>query len=133
MPSDENRPSFLRNLAYEYMKPSNKVSLPLFIIDTKTNRKRGRAAREDEAREADRKILELTRYRDALVKDGCFSKPSGSQGAAPRARKRTMSPTPPSLSPSRSPPTTYRRREAVRAGKGKTWVLLAVSQPQAPP
>ena len=69
---------------------------------------------------------ELTRYRDALVKDreGSSSKPTSSQGAV-RARKRTRSPTPPprsshsSPSSSRTPLSTSRRRETVRAGKGK--------------
>ena len=63
------------------------------------------AEREEEAREADRKIRELTRYRDALVKDreGSSSKPSGSQGAVSRARKRTRSPTPPPRSSPSSP------------------------------
>jgi hypothetical protein len=81
---------------------------------------------EEEAKEADRKIRELTRYRDALVKDreGSSSKPTGSHGAV-RARKRTRSPTPPprpshsSPSSSRTPLSTSRRRETVRAGKGK--------------
>ena len=79
---------------------------------------------EEEAKEADRKIRELTRYRDALVREGSSSKPTGSHGAV-RARKRTRSPTPPprpshsSPSSSRTPPSTSRRRETVRAGKGK--------------
>jgi hypothetical protein len=79
---------------------------------------------EEETREADRKIRELTRYRDALVREGSTSKPTGSHGAV-RARKRTRSPTPParpshaSPSSSRTPPSTSRRRETVRAGKGK--------------
>ena len=85
------------------------------------------AEREEEAREADRKIRELTLYRDALVKDreSSSSKPSGSKGVVSRARKRTRSPTPPprhpssSPSPSRTPLSTCRQRETVRAGKGK--------------
>jgi hypothetical protein len=92
---------------------------------------------EEETREADRKIRELTRYRDALVRECSTSKPTGSHGAA-RPRKRTRSPTPPARSShpsshpsparsshpsshlsSRTPTPSSRRRETARGGKGK--------------
>ena len=92
---------------------------------------------EEETREADKKIRELTRYRDALVRECSTSKPTGSHGAA-RPRKRTRSPTPPARSShpsshpsparsshpsshlsSRTPTPSSRRRETARGGKGK--------------
>jgi hypothetical protein len=85
---------------------------------------RKEAEREEEAREVDRKMRELTRYRDALMRNNSSS-PKGKHGVVPRSRKRSRSPTPPSRqttsspSASRSPPSSSRQRGTTRAGKGK--------------
>ena len=48
---------------------------------------RKEAEREEEAREVERKMRELTRYRDALMRNSSSS-PKGKHGVVPRSRKR---------------------------------------------
>ena len=82
------------------------------------------AEREEAAREVERQMRELTRYRDALMRNSSSS-PKGEHRAVPRSRKRSRSSTPPSRqasaspSASRSPPSSSRQRGTTRLGKGK--------------
>ena len=80
------------------------------------------AEREEAARVVERQMRELTRYRDALMRNSSSS-PKGEHRTVPRSRKRSRSSTPPSRqtspSASRSPPSSSRQRGNTRLGKGK--------------